>query len=94
MNEKPTNEQENIDPNVNQRDDLLSAATLKKKEVQSKNSKRKKTWIDKLRPKGKCKQVKSAIPPKSAKAKKKGTKVCCKLATYIMYACCCHSNQN
>jgi zinc finger SWIM domain-containing protein 3 len=88
MNEKPTNEQENIDPNVNQRDDFLSAATLKKQEVQLKNSKRKKTWIDKLRPKGKCKQA------KSAKAKKKVTKVRCKLATYIMYACCSHSSQN
>ena len=33
-NQKPTNEQENVDPNVNQRDDLLSAAKLKKKEVQ------------------------------------------------------------
>ena len=33
MNEKPTNEQENIDPNMNLRDDLLSAAKLKKKEV-------------------------------------------------------------
>ena len=33
MNEKPTNGQENVDPNMNQRDDLLSAAKLKKKEV-------------------------------------------------------------
>ena len=80
MDEKPTNEEENVDPNVNQRDDLLSAAKLKKKEVQSKNSKRKRTWIDKLRHKGKHKQAKSSIPPKSAKPKKKGTKVCCKLA--------------
>jgi len=53
MDEKPTNEEENVDPNVNQRDDLLSAAKLNKKEVQSKNSKRKRTWIDKLRHKGK-----------------------------------------
>ena len=86
MDEKPTNEEENVDPNVNHRDDLLSAAKLKKKEVQSKNSKRKRTWIDKLRHKGKHKQAKydippkSSIPPKSAKPKKKGTKVCCKLA--------------
>jgi hypothetical protein len=68
--------------------------------VQSKNSKRKRTWIDKLRHKGKRKQAKSdippksAIPPQSAKPKKKGTKVCCKLATYIVYACYCHSNRN
>ena len=86
IDEKPTNGEENVDPNVNQRDDLLSAAKLKKKEVQSKNSKRKRTWIDKLRHKGKHKQAKSdippksSIPPKSAKPKKKGTKVCCKLA--------------
>jgi len=99
MDEKPTNEEENVDPNVNQRDDLLSAAKLKKKEVQSKNSKRKRTWIDKLRHKGKHKQAKydippkSSIPPKSAKPKKKGTKVCCKLAN-LHNACCCHSNQN
>jgi hypothetical protein len=87
MNEKPTNEKENDDLNVNQRDDLLSAAKLKKKEVQSKNSKRKKTWMDKFRHKGKRKQAKSditpksAIPTKSAKSKKKGTEVCCKLAS-------------
>ena len=92
MDEKPTNEEENVDPNVNQRDDLLSAAKLKKKEVQSKNSKRKRTWIDKLRHKGKHKQAKSSIPPKSAKPKKKGTKVCCKLAN-LHNACCCHSNR-
>jgi hypothetical protein len=36
MNEKSTNEQENDDPNVNQRDDLFRAAKLKKKEVESK----------------------------------------------------------
>jgi zinc finger SWIM domain-containing protein 3 len=57
MNKKPINEQENVDPNVNQKDDLLSTAQLKKKEVQSKNLKRKKSWIDKLRHKGKCKQA-------------------------------------
>ena len=42
----------NVDPNASQRYDLLSAAKLKKKEVQSKNSKRKRTWIDKSRHKG------------------------------------------
>jgi len=35
MNE-PCKNQENIDPNVQQRDNMLSAAKLKKKEVQSK----------------------------------------------------------
>lgn len=68
MNEKPCNDQENINPNLQQRDDLLSAAQLKKKEVQSKGSKRKKSWIEKLR-KGKRKATKSAVP------RKKGAKV-------------------
>jgi len=36
MNEKPTNEQENVDPNMNQRDDLLSAATPKKRKCSKK----------------------------------------------------------
>jgi hypothetical protein len=48
------NDQENIEPNVQQGDDLLSAA-LKKKAVKSKNSRRKRTWIDKLN-KGERKQ--------------------------------------
>ncbi|XP_066333734.1 protein FAR1-RELATED SEQUENCE 9-like [Miscanthus floridulus] len=53
----PCNDQENVEPNVQQGDDLLSAAHLKKKEVNSKNSRRKKTWIDKLN-KGKHKPTK------------------------------------
>jgi zinc finger SWIM domain-containing protein 3 len=51
----PCNDQENIEPNVQQGDDLFSAAQLKKKEVKSKNSRRKETWIDKFN-KGKRKQ--------------------------------------
>ena len=54
-------ETENVDPNVQQKDDLLSAAQLKKKEVQSKKSRRDRTWIDKLR-KRKKKNPKSAHP--------------------------------
>ena len=42
------NDQENVEPNVQQRNNLVSAAQLKKKEVQPKSSKRKKSWIDKL----------------------------------------------
>lgn len=42
----------NVDPIASQRDDLLSAAKLRRQEVQSKNSKRKRTWINKLRHKG------------------------------------------
>ena len=61
-------DKENVDPNTQQRDDLFSAAQLKKKEVQSKKSRRTKTWIDTLR-KGKRKNPKSAIPTK------KGVKV-------------------
>ncbi|WVZ63523.1 hypothetical protein U9M48_013148 [Paspalum notatum var. saurae] len=55
------NEQENIDPNVQQRDDCLSAAQLKKKEVQSKGSRQQRSWIDKLR---KRKPTKPARPTK------------------------------
>ena len=40
---EPFEDKENVDPNVQQRDDLLSAAQLKKKEVQSKKSRRTKT---------------------------------------------------
>ena len=61
-------DKENVNPNAQERDDLLSAAQLKKKEVQSKKSRRTKTWIDKLC-KGKRKNPKSAIPTK------KGVKV-------------------
>ena len=67
MNE-PSKAQENDDPNMQQGDDLLRAARLKKKEVQSKNSKRKNNWLDKLH-KGKRKATK---PPASTK---KGAKV-------------------
>ena len=45
---KPCNDQENAEPNVQQGDELLSAAQLKKKEVKSKNSMRKRTWLDKF----------------------------------------------
>jgi hypothetical protein len=45
---EPINEQENVDPNVQPTPEFLDAAQLKKKEVQSKTSKRAKTWIDKL----------------------------------------------
>ena len=61
-------DKENVDPNMQQRDDLFNAAQLKKKEVQSKKSRRTKTFIDELR-KGKRKNPKSAI------LTKKGAKV-------------------
>ena len=60
--EKTCKGQENIDPNVQQRDDLLSVAQLKK-EVRSNKSRRTRTWIDKLH-KEKRKNPKSAIPAK------------------------------
>jgi hypothetical protein len=66
--DKPCNDQENIDPNVQLPNELLSAAKLKKKEVQSKNLRRKKTWLDKLL-KGKRK------PTKVTTSKNKGAKV-------------------
>ena len=68
----PSKAQGNDDPNMQQGDDLLRAARLKKKEVQSKNSKRKKSWLHKLH-KGKRKATK---PPASTK---KGAKVCSNL---------------
>ena len=70
---KPCNDKENLEPNVQQKDELLSAAQLKKKEVKSKNSRRKKTWLDKLQ-NGKCKPTKIAGP------KKQEAKVCSQLA--------------
>jgi zinc finger SWIM domain-containing protein 3 len=66
--DKPCNDQENTDPNVQLPNELLSAAKLKKKEVQSKNLRRKKTWLDKLL-KGKRK------PTKVTTSKNKGAKV-------------------
>nr|XP_045086337.1 protein FAR1-RELATED SEQUENCE 5-like [Aegilops tauschii subsp. strangulata] len=70
MNE-PSKAQENDDPNMQQGDDLLRAARLKKKEVQSKNSKRKNSWLDKLH-KGKRKATKPPASTKNgAKQKKK-----------------------
>ncbi|CAO2037992.1 unnamed protein product, partial [Urochloa humidicola] len=66
-------EKENVEPNVQQKDELL-AAQLKKKEVSSKNSRRKKTFLEKL-PKGnRSKPTKSAAPKKSAVPKKKEPK--------------------
>jgi zinc finger SWIM domain-containing protein 3 len=75
----PCNDQENVNPNVQQRNEFLSAK-LKKKEVQSKNLRRKKSWLDKLL-KGKRK------PTKVAASKTKGGKVCSNL--YMI--CCYHS---
>jgi hypothetical protein len=70
--EEPSNDKENTDPNVQQIDDLLRAAQLKKKEVQPKSLRRKKSWLDKMR-KGKRKA------PKPAVSTKKGAKVCSNL---------------
>ena len=69
VNENPFSRQENADPNVQERD-ALSAAQLKKKEVQSTTSKRLRTWLDKL-----CKVKRK--PTKSAVPAKKKAKVCC-----------------
>nr|XP_051221593.1 protein FAR1-RELATED SEQUENCE 5-like [Lolium perenne] len=64
-------EQENIDPNVQQTANFLNAAQLKKKEVQSKNIKRTRTFMEKLR-KGKRKPTKFApSTTKGAKQPKK-----------------------
>jgi zinc finger SWIM domain-containing protein 3 len=67
--DKPFNDQENNDPNVQQTNEFLSAAKLKEKEVPSKNL-RKKNWLDKLL-KGKRKRK----PTKVSASKNKGAKV-------------------
>jgi hypothetical protein len=75
----PCNDRENVNTNVQQTNEFLSA-NLKKKEVQSKKLRRKKTWLDKLL-KGKCK------PTKVATSKSKGGKVCSNL-----YMICCYDS--
>ena len=69
---KPCNDEENVDPNVQQTYEVLSAAKLKKKEVQSKRLRRRQTWLDKLL-KRKCK------PTKVAPSKNERAKVCSKM---------------
>ena len=39
----------NVQPNVQPDEDMLSVAHLKKKEIQPKNSKRQRSWLDKTR---------------------------------------------
>ena len=79
MNE-PYKDKENIDPNVQQKDELLSSARLKKKEVPSTKLRRKKTWLDKLL-KEKHKPSKATAPTK------KGAKV-----SWDWYMICCYSS--
>ncbi|XBH74095.1 hypothetical protein VPH35_101109 [Triticum aestivum] len=71
MNE-PCKDKENVEPNVQQTNEFLCSAQLKKKEVQSRNLRRKKGWLDKLL-KGKRKSTKTTAPTK------KGAKICCYL---------------
>jgi zinc finger SWIM domain-containing protein 3 len=69
MDENTCNVQENVDPNVQQSDELLGAAKLKKKEVQPKKLRRQRTWLDKLR---KCKRKPTKSPaPTNKKAEVK-----------------------
>ena len=70
-------DKENVDPNVQQVDELLRSARLKKKEVQSKNLRRKKNWLDKLL-KGKHRVTKGPT--------KQGEKVSC---NWYMICCYC-----
>ncbi|CAO2202102.1 unnamed protein product [Urochloa humidicola] len=61
---------------MQQTNGLFAAAKLKKKEVQSKKSRRFRTWLDKLRKKGKRKATKSAAQrKKGAKQQKKNDEV-------------------
>ena len=48
-----------VQPNVQQDEDMLSAARLKKKEIQPKNSKRQRSWLDKTR------KLKKKVPNES-----------------------------
>jgi hypothetical protein len=73
------NDQENVNPYVQQTNNFLSAK-LKKKEVQSKKLRRKKSWLDKLL-NGKRK------PTKFVASQNKGGKVCANLDM----TCCYHS---
>ncbi|XP_044331085.1 protein FAR1-RELATED SEQUENCE 5 isoform X2 [Triticum aestivum] len=71
MNE-PCKDKENVEPNVQQTNEFLCSAQLKKKEVQSRNLRRKKGWLEKLL-KGKRKSTKTTAPTKKgAKQQKKG----------------------
>ena len=68
--DEPYKDKENVDPNVQQIDELLRAARLKKKEVPATKLRRKQTWLDKLL-KGK------RIPLKSTAPTEIGENVCC-----------------
>jgi hypothetical protein len=68
---KPCDDHKNVDSNVQLTSEFLSATKLKKKEVPSKNLRRKKTWLDKL-------LKRKRKPTKVAASKKKVPKVCCK----------------
>ena len=76
---EPYKDKENVDPNVQQIDELLSSARLKKKEVPATKLRRKKSWLDKLL-KGKRKPSKPTAPTK------KEAKVC---RNWCMICCCC-----
>jgi zinc finger SWIM domain-containing protein 3 len=78
--DEPYKDKENVDPNVQQIDELLRAARLKKKEVPATKLRRKTTWLDKLL-KGKRKPLKATAPTK------KGENVC-----YNWYMICCYSS--
>lgn len=68
--DEPYKDKENVDPNVQQIDELLRAARLKKKEVPATKLRRKKTWLDKLL-KGKRIPLKSTAPTKTGENPKK-----------------------
>ncbi|XP_045089397.2 protein FAR1-RELATED SEQUENCE 5 isoform X1 [Aegilops tauschii subsp. strangulata] len=67
---EPYKDKENVDPNVQQIDELLRAARLKKKEVPATKLRRKQTWLDKLL-KGKRIPLKSTAPTKTGENPKK-----------------------
>jgi hypothetical protein len=77
--DEPYKDKENVDPNVQQMDELLRAARLKKKEVPPSKLRRKKTWLDKLL-KGKRKPLKATAPTKT------GENVCCNWYMICFYS--------
>jgi hypothetical protein len=78
--DEPYKDKENVDPNIQQTNELLRAARLKKKEVPPSKLRGKKTWLDKLL-KGRRKPLNATVPTK------KGENVC-----YNWYMIYCYSS--
>jgi hypothetical protein len=62
VDEKTRSSMCNVEATLEQPDDHLQSACLKKKEPQKKNSRRKKTWLNKQRPGKKKKESTKEVP--------------------------------